>query len=102
MKFNELANKLQQLKKQLESINVEDPDSLDLYILANRLKSAMIVSSFDSMQDLSALKVPEVTKLDELINAVTLEIQNEQKRVKLVRQVLAISKKVISTVALPV
>jgi len=102
MTIEELSNQLSQLTSVLESAP-DDESKFELKLLAHELDKQVIAATFDPLAELEALSVADVGQLKSLIDAVEQAIEDEQRRSKLVLEIIAIAKTALKVagVALP-
>lgn len=102
MTIEELSNQLSQLTRELESAP-DDESTFELNLLAHELKKQVIAATFDPLAELESLGVADVKQLKSLVDAVEQAIEDEQRRTKLVTEIIAIAKTALKVagVALP-
>lgn len=102
MTVQELYELLEDVLKKLDDANIDDESKIDLEILVLQLKRQIIVASFDPLKDLEKVTVANVSKLRQLTAEVGREIENEQKRVQLVQQIITIAKMALKAGGVPI
>jgi hypothetical protein len=102
MTIQELHDLLQNTVQRLDAKNIDDESKRELKILALQVKREIVARSFDPLQELDQVAIPDVSRLAELSAQVEREIQNEQNRQQLVRDIIAIAKKALQLSGVPI
>jgi len=102
MTVEELSNQLSQLTSELESAP-DDESKFELKLFAHELEKQLIAASFDPLAELEALSIADSEHLKGLIDAVEQAIEDEQRRTRLVLEVIAIARTAlrVAGVAIP-
>ncbi len=102
MNIQEIYDALVTCQNKLEEANIEDDSKLDLDILCSQLKKQLISAAFDPLKDLDNVTIADLSKLDGLTQQVDQTIQNENKRIALVKQITSIAKVALKAAGLPI
>lgn len=102
MTIEELNKLLQDTLERLKDAGIDDESKIELEILALQLKRQIQAESFNTLKDLEQITVADVSKLRQLTAAVEREIENEQNRVQLVKQIYAIAKMALKAGGVPI
>lgn len=102
MTLKELQDQLETAQRKLKAKNIRDREAIKLDILIEEINREMIMASFDALTEISAVKVPDISKLPGLIDQVDVEIENEEKRKALFGTIMSIAKKGLNIIGLPI
>ncbi len=102
MNLQELFDALKKAQQKLEDANIDDLSKIDLEILIEKIRKKIIMGGFEPLTEISAVEVPDISKLPGLIDQVDVEIQNEEKRKALFGTIMSIAKKGLNVIGLPI
>ncbi len=102
MNLQELFDALKKAQQKLEDANIDDLSKIDLEILIEKIRKKIIIGGFEPLTEISAVEVPDISKLPGLIDQVDVEIQNEEKRKALFGTIMSIAKKGLNVIGLPI
>jgi len=102
MTMNEILEALQETQGKLEAARVDDDSKLELDILILQLRRALAVAVFDPLKDLDEVTVADTSQLTQLVREVQTAIQNEQKRVTLVKKITTTAKVALKAAGIPI
>lgn len=102
MNLQELFDALKKAQQKLEDADIDDLSKIDLEILIEKIRKKIIMGGFEPLTEISAVKVPDISKLPGLIDQVDVEIQNEEKRKALIGNIMSIAKKGLNIIGLPI
>jgi len=102
MTIEELSNQLSQLTSELESAP-DDESKFELKLLSHELEKQVIAATFDPLAELETLSLADVEHLKSLAIGVKQAIEDDQRRTKLVLEIIAIARTAlrVAGVALP-
>lgn len=102
MNINEIYEQLDLCLAKLDEKEIDDEAKLDLELLAIQLKRQIRLSVFDPLKDIDSVTIADMSKLSQLVAEVNVEIQDEQKRVRLVGKIINLTKIGLKAAGLPI
>jgi hypothetical protein len=102
MNLQELLNQLKTAQQKLEDANIDDSSKIRLDILIKKIKKKIIMTGFEPLTEISAVEVPDISKLPGLMDQVDVAIENEEKRKALFGTIMSIAKKGLNVIGLPI
>lgn len=102
MTIQEIQKKLSEALEKLQTAHVEDDATLDLEILVLQLKKQLLLGGFDPLRELAGVTVADLSKLDALVQELAGVIEDEMKRVNLVKKIVSTAKIGLKAAGLPI
>jgi len=102
MTIQDILEELKKTDQQLAAAGIDDAAKHKLKGLIIDLKTELVMHSFDALRDISTMTVVDVSQLPQMRQQLQQVINDEQRRVELVKRITGLASRALTAAGIPV